>query len=39
MYELKVPCGTYREDSLFRLFMTVFLHRIHHLIRDGKFMD
>ena len=39
MYELRVPNGTYKEDSLFKLFTAVFLHRIHHLIKDKKFMD
>ncbi len=38
-YELKVPNGTYKADNLFVLFFTVFRHRLHHLIRDKKFMD
>jgi len=39
MYELRVPNGTYKSDSLFRLFVTVLRHRLDHLIKDGKFMD
>ena len=39
MYELKVPNGTYKADNLFRLFFVVFQHRLHHLIKDGKFKD
>jgi len=39
MYELKVPNGSYKESSLSRLLLAVFLHRMHHLINNKKFMD
>ena len=39
MYELKVPNGTYKADSLFWLFVAVFRHRFSHLVHDGKFQD
>ena len=38
-YELKVPNGTYTANNLFVLFFTVVKHRLHHLIKDRKFMD
>jgi len=38
-YELKVQNGTYTANNLFALFFTVVKHRLHHLIKDGKFMD
>ena len=39
MYELKVPNGTYKADTLLRLLIAVFQHRLRHLIKDGKYMD
>ena len=39
MYELKVPNGTYKANTLLRLLIAVFQHRLHHLIKDGKYMD
>jgi hypothetical protein len=38
-YELKVKNGTYTADNLFVLFFIVVKHRLHHLIKDKKFMD
>jgi len=38
-YELKVPNGKYTANNLFVLFFSVVKHRLHHLIKDGKFMD
>ena len=38
-YELKVPNGTYTANNLFALFFNVVKHRLHHLIKDRKFMD
>ena len=38
-YELKVPNGAYKADSLTVLFFTVMRHRLHHLIKDGRLMD
>ena len=39
MYELKVPNGTYKSNNLFWLFFTILRHRLHHLVKDGKYMD
>jgi len=39
MYELKVPSGTYKDDNLFWLLVSVFKHRFQHLIKDGRFID
>jgi hypothetical protein len=38
-YELKVPNGTYKSNSLFWLVVLVLRHRLMHLIKDRKFMD
>ena len=38
-YKLEVPNGTYTADNLFALFFNVVRHRLHHLIKDKKFMD
>jgi hypothetical protein len=38
-YKLEVPGGSYEHTNLTVLYLTVFLHRFTHLIKDGKWMD
>jgi|TARA_R110000765_G_scaffold14010_2_gene41380 hypothetical protein len=38
-YKLVVEAGTYSSDSLMGLLYTVFSHRMHHLIKYGKWED
>ena len=35
----KTKAGTYTESSLLRLIYVIYLHRLEHLIKDGKWMD
>tara|TARA_B100001750_G_C15015375_1_gene354309 strand:+ start:249 stop:368 length:120 start_codon:yes stop_codon:yes gene_type:complete len=37
IYETKA--GTYKEDSLIKLLVTIYKHRFHHLVNDGKWID
>ncbi len=39
LYKLEVPEGTYSEDTLFRLFWTVFKHRLSHFLQGEGFRD
>jgi len=39
MWTYECKAGTYKEDSLSRLVWTIFTHRLHHLIEDGRFSD
>ena len=34
-----VPAGTYEAPTLWRLCWEVFKHRLHHLIKHGRWMD
>jgi len=38
-YTLKVPEGTYSEDTLVRLFLTVVSHRLSHFFKGEGFRD
>ena len=38
-YELKVPSGTYTSNNIFSLMWEVFKHRLHHLIKHGRWID
>jgi len=31
--------GMYKEDSLIRLLVAIYKHRLHHLLNDGKWKD
>ena len=39
MYTLKVKDGTYTEDTLFKLFLTVMKHRFEHLFKGEGWID
>jgi len=39
MWKYECEAGTYTESSLLALIWTIFNHRLHHLIQDGKFTD
>ena len=38
-YKLKTKAGSYKSNSLLKLFYIVISHRFYHLIKDGKWMD
>ena len=38
-YQLMVPTGAYFSDNIFSLILEVFKHRLHHLIKHGRWMD
>tara|TARA_B100000287_G_scaffold398604_1_gene416138 strand:- start:10 stop:186 length:177 start_codon:yes stop_codon:yes gene_type:complete len=38
-YELRVPSGIYSSDNIFSLMWELFSHRLHHLIKHGRWMD
>jgi hypothetical protein len=38
-YKLKVPAGTYTSNNIFSLMWEVIKHRLHHLIKHGRWMD
>ena len=39
MWKYECKSGTYAESSLLALLWTIFTHRLHHLIENGKFTD
>ena len=39
MWIYETPVGIYKEDSLYKLLKTILKHRLHHLKKDGKWMD
>jgi len=38
-YELRVPTGKYYSDNIFSLLWEMFTHRLHHLIKHGRWID
>ena len=38
-YQLKVPAGTYSSDNIFSLMWELCSHRLHHLIKHGRWTD
>ena len=39
MWIYKTKAGTYTEDTLLKLLVSIVKHRFHHLVNDGKWMD
>ena len=39
MWIYKTKAGSYKEDTLVKLLISIVKHRFHHLRHDGKWMD
>jgi len=39
MWIYKVEAGTYKEDTLIRLLVSIYKHRFYHLKNDGRWID